>query len=178
MGETMTYQDEPLDMARFRQMYVVVSTLPTILVLLTFVLWFMLEGPGAADSTGGQKFSGIRLALFSVVALASLPMALFVRRIGLKATGDVIDPKTRAVLAGSDAAAQRITTIAIVGMAIPEISVLLGFVAAFLTESWLYYLPFAVYGVIGWAVMYPRPSQVRAWYARQTGAEPAPSIIS
>jgi hypothetical protein len=172
------YQTEPLDMKRFRQMYLVVSALPTILLLLTFVLWFMLEGPGAAESTGGEEFTGLRLALFSIMALASLPWALFARRLGLNATGNGIDPKTKAVLTGSDAVVQRISTSAIVGMAMPEISVLLGFVAAFLTENWLYYLPFAAYTIIGWAIMYPRPSQVRAWYARQTGAEPVPSIIS
>ncbi|MDZ4166704.1 MAG: hypothetical protein U1E08_03290 [Coriobacteriia bacterium] len=174
----MSYEGESLDMSLFRQMYLIVSALPTILLLLTFVLWTMLEGPGAAESTGPDGMPAWQIALFAAIALASLPMALFVRRLGLKATGDVIDPKSKKVLSGPDAVVQRITSTAVVGMAMPEIGLLLGFVACFLTENWLVYLPFAAYTIVGWAIMYPRPSQVRAWYARQTGAEPVPSIIS
>lgn len=171
------YQGEPFDMTRFRRMYVVVSALPTILVLLTFVLWLMLEGPGTGESAGASDLNALQLGLFALVAVLSVPWALFARHLGLRQTGRVIDPRTKAELTGSDAAVQRISTSAIVGMATPEISVLLGFVACFLTENWIVYLPFAAYSVLGWAIMYPRPSQVRAWYARQTGAEPAPSII-
>jgi len=64
----------------------------------------------------------------------------------------------------------------IVGMALPEISLLLGFVLGFQSMSWLYYIPFAVLAIVGWAVMYPRPSQVRSWYARQMGFDPIPGM--
>ncbi|MDP2300107.1 MAG: hypothetical protein Q8M55_05275, partial [Actinomycetota bacterium] len=74
----MSYEGESLDMSLFRQMYLIVSALPTILLLLTFVLWTMLEGPGAAESTGPDGMPAWQIALFAAIALASLPMALFV----------------------------------------------------------------------------------------------------
>lgn|GEM_PF-3423824 len=175
------YGGQQFDMKPFRQMYLTVSALPTILILLTFVLWFMLEGPGVEEEAVFTTLPTLQYVLFGVVALASLPLAVVLRRLALRQTGDFTAQKRFSApqaMSGQAAALGRITSAAVVGMATPEISVILGFVACFLTGEWMVYLPFALYSVIGWAVMYPRPSQVRAWYARQMGIEPVPSIIT
>lgn len=162
-----------VDMKPFRQMYLVVSTLPTILLLLTFVLWFMFAN---AEPGTGEPYviPTLQYAIFGAIALASLPLAMWARRMSLAQTGNMQVQKSALsapeMLTGDLAAVARITTAATVGMAIPEVSVLLGFVLAFMSESWIPYLPFAAYGVLGWIVMYPRTQQVRRWFAEQTGA--------
>jgi hypothetical protein len=149
--------------------------------LLAYVLWFMDLSPNDPGLTGMDPLA---LAIFGVLAFATLPAALFVRNLLLKATGDFKAPKrglldtSRSTLTGQEAAVGRVTNAAITGMAIPESSVLLGFIATFMTGDWRIFIPFALWGVIGWGVMYPRPSQVRAWYARQMGQDLPHSIIT
>lgn len=163
-----------VDMKPFRQMYLVVSVLPTVLLLLTFVLWFMFNNSEPA-TTPIEPVPTLQYVIFGALALASLPLAIWTRGLTLRQTGDLTTRPSRysmttVTLTGDAAAIARITSAATIGMAMPEISVLLGFVLAFMTESWTPYLPFAAYTVLGWIIMYPRPEQVRRWFAQQTGA--------
>lgn len=163
-----------VDMKLFRQMYLVVSAIPGILLLLTFVLWFMSN-----DGWSGEpvEVPTVQYAIFGVLALATLPIALWVRRTTMKRPVPVAYGSPGAVVEVEPerAAAGQITMASVVGMAVPEVSLLLGFVLAFLTESWTPYVPFAAYAVVGWLVMYPRPAQVRAWLAERMGS-PVPHV--
>ncbi len=106
----MDLRTETIGMSRFRQMYIVVSALPTILPMLTFVFWFM--GSGGWNSEPADV-SGPIVLVFGAAVLATVPLGL-----------------------------------------------------------WLYYLVFASYTVFGWAIAYPRPAQVRQWYATLAGIQP------
>ena len=161
--------DDVLKAPAIRQMYMVVRALPTVMLMLTFVLWFMKN-----EGSEASGFAPVQVALFAVIAAASLPAALWVRRISLRQDVEKIAARysqSGITITREGAVLQTISTSSVVGMAMPEVSVLLGFVAGFMTMNWASYIPFALYPLIGWAIMYPRPSQVREWYARQM--EPA-----
>lgn len=161
-----------VDMAPFRQMYVVVSALPTILLLLTFVLWFMFNN-AEPTASAPAAVPPVQYVIFGVVALSTLPLAIWVRGMTLRQTGEMrmqnaasSAPQT---MSADQSAVARITMASTIGMALPETSLLLGFVLGFMTQSWIPYVPFAAYTLLGWIVMYPRPEQVRRWFAEQTG---------
>jgi len=145
----------------------------TTFLLLTFVLWFMKTLGDVPPDPGQETLPLAYWLIFGSLSLASLPAALWVRSLLLRAAGTYTS-RYGQVLTGTAGAVGRISNAAIVGMAIPEVSILLGFVAGFLTMDWGVYAPFAAWGLLGWIVMFPRPSQVREWYARQT--ESAPQI--
>lgn len=161
----------------FRQMYLTVAQLPTTLLLLTFVLWFM--GRDGWDSEPTTTFASVGvLALFGAMALSSLPLAMYVRSLSLRERGELRRSVSRwstqqETLSGPQAAVARITAAVVVGMALPEISVLLGFVLGFQTQRWDIYIPFAAWSVLGWIVMFPRRSQLQVWYAEQVGQHSA-----
>lgn len=165
----------------FRQMYLICAQLPITLALLTFVLWFMgnegWDGPPATPP-------GVQIVVFAILAIAVVPLAFLVRNADLRRGGLVAGSAPLAApdgtpLTAAQVAVSRITMSAIVGMAIPEVSVLLGFVLGFQMQSWSVYIPFAAWSVLGWIIMYPRPSQVRAWYSRQTQHDmlPQPNVL-
>lgn len=160
-----------VDMKRFSQMYRVVSAIPVILLLLTFVLWFTSREGWSGDPAAVPV---VQYVIFGVLALATVPIALWLRRSSMqRPVPGAPSPAGSAVVDPESAAVASITMAATIGMAVPEISVLLGFVLGFLTESWTPYVPFAAYGALGWIIMFPRPSQVREWYARLVGQAPA-----
>lgn len=156
------YPGQPLDMKLFQKTFLVCAMVPMILVVMTFVLWTMLQDPiepAAAVPT-------LQIAIFGILAIAVVAFAPRVRTMLLQATGPVnMQNGTR--LEGDLAAQQRISMAAIVGMTLPEISLLLGFVLGFVGTSWALYIPFAALAVAGWVYMYPRPAQIREWYERQ-----------
>lgn len=162
----MSHTGEPLDMRKFRIMYIVVSQLPLTLVLMTFVLWFMTTGDSSESTVASGVIDPGIFWVLTALSVPALPLALFVRGLALKATGPYRNQY--GTFEGEAAALARITTAATVGMAIPEIPVLLGFVLCFSGASWLTYALFCAYAILGWIIMFPRPSQVREWYARQT----------
>lgn len=165
-GESVDHQGEPLDMRKSRIMYVVVCTMPSTLALMTFVLWFMTTGDSSESTVASGVIDPGIFWVLTALAAPALPIALFMRRLLLKPTGPYRNQY--GTFEGEAAALGRITTAATVGMAIPEIPVLMGFVLCFSGASWLTYALFCAYAIAGWAVMFPRPSQVREWYARQT----------
>lgn len=173
------YDTDAIDLGRFKQMYLTVASVIMVLPSLTFVLWFTMRD---ARPMNAAQLPAAILPVFAVVALASIPLALVVRSVILRQVGDFTaqrsTPSAPQRLTGEDAAIGRITSAAMVGMALPEVSLILGFVLGFMTGSWLYFIPFAAYAVLGWAIMFPRPAQVRAWYQRQMGVAPVPTIIS
>jgi hypothetical protein len=173
----VTEQYEPFDPRWFTQTRIVCAALTTTFLLLTFVLWFMLDGPAAEGATAviSPAVPTVQYILFTALALVSLPLALFVRKRTLAATQQLVDQNGQA-LTGSVAARGRIGVAAVVGMALPEVSILLGFVLGFLSESWTPYLPFAAWGVLGWAIMFPRTSQLREWYERQSAGSDLPQM--
>jgi len=164
-------QYEQFDSRWFRITYIVAGSMTTTFLLLTFVLWFMKLDDTVRSGPHYQALPVAYWVIFAALSLASLPAALWVRSLLLRATGTYIS-RYGQVLTGTAGAVGRISTAAVVGMAIPEVSVLLGFVAGFLTMDWGVYAPFAAYAILGWIVMFPRPSQVRQWYARQTESAP------
>jgi len=165
------YLGQPIDLKPFKITFIVCAALPGIFFLMTFVLGFMLSYP--ADVTELPELWMV--AVFAVLAVVTSAAAPIVRARTLAATGPFA-ASYGVVLEGEPAAWQRIAMAATVGMAMPEISLLLGFVLGFQSMSWLYYIPFAALTIVGWAYMYPRPSQVRSWYARQMGYEHVPGM--
>jgi len=166
------YMGEPIDLKPFKNMFIICATLPNILLMLTFVLWFMFNSPDTVDPFVPPLTWTIS---FAALALATTGLAPLLRERLMRATGSFTS-RYGQVLDGSAAAVGRVTAAAVVGMALPEVSVLLGFVLGFMSNSWLYYIPFAALTIIGWAYMYPRPSQVRTWYARQMGYSHVPGM--
>jgi len=164
------YLGEPIDLKPFKQTFVVCGAIVLIFPMLTFVLWVMLSDPVDAEVV-----PAFEIALFGGIAFVAAVLAPFVRGRMLKRTGPM---KTNlgTEVEGAPAAWGRISQAAIVGFAMFEMPLLLGFVLAFLSMSWLFYLPFAAVALIGWAYMYPRPAQVRSWYARQMGYEHVPGM--
>jgi hypothetical protein len=160
----------PPDMRKFRSMYVVVCSLPTIIGLMTFVLWFMATSGSAEPTVASGVVDPVIFGVLTALSVPALPIALLVRRLALKAVGPYRNQY--GTFEGEAAAIGRITTAATVGMAIPEIPVLMGFVLCFSGASWLTYALFCAYALVGWIVMFPRPSQVREWYSRQTQSAP------
>lgn len=169
-GESVTYQGEPVDMKKFRVMYVTVCSLPTIILLMTFVLWFMWSTETTERVIGAGVVDPGIFWVLTALSVPALPIALFARGLALKPVGAY--QNQYGTFSGEAAALGRISTAATVGMAIPEIPVLMGFVLCFMGASWLTYALFCAYAVLGWIVMFPRPSQVREWYARQTLSAP------
>ncbi len=167
-----SYQGAPLDMSKFRRTYFTCGLLPLIVPWMGFILWFMY---GFTD-TPGASIPVFQVVLFAVIAVAAVAFAPRMRSLGLRQTGPV-KLKTGEMAEGEAAAVFRISTSAISGMALPEVAVLLGFVLGFLSDgNWTYFIVFSAIGVVGWAIMFPRPAQLREWYALQMGHEPAPSI--
>ena len=140
--------------------------------MLTFVLWFMFT---SSETTAPVVPPLTMVIAFTVLALFATGMTPWLRGRLLRATG-AFTSRYGQVLEGEAAAVGRVTAAAVVGMALPEVSILLGFVLGFMSSSWLYYIPFAALTVVAWAYMYPRPSQVRSWYAQQMGFDPIPGM--
>jgi len=168
-----SYQGAPVDMSKFKRMYTVCGTLPMILPMMTFVLWFMLSGDLEEPPS---SIPTVQTAIFAAIAVGAVALAPWVRSLGMRRTGPMTTPNGVEASA-EDVAAARIQTACVTGMAMPEIALLLGYVLGFLSYQWSYFIPFAALCAVGWAFMFPRPSQIRQWYARQMGFEPAPSII-
>jgi len=164
-------QYEPFDNRWFRITYIVAGSMTTTFLLLTFVLWFLKRHEAAQSAAEYGPLPVAYWVVFGALSLASLPVALWVRSLLLRATG-TFTSRYGQVLTGTMGAVGRISNAAVIGMAIPEVSILLGFVAGFLTMDWGVYAPFAAWGILGWAIMFPRPSQLRDWYERQ-GADAA-----
>ncbi len=171
----MGYTGEPLDMRKFRASYVVVCTLPSTLFLMTFVLWFMMRTMTPAELAEYGTPPTVHIVLFSAVALASLPLGLLVRRLVLTKWSPVVAAYGQ-TLSSEELAIGRIGLAMVYGMSFPNISVLLGFVLGFMAMSWTYFLPFIAYAVVGWIIMFPRPSQVREWYERQSPGNSLPEM--
>lgn len=169
-GESVTYEGGSVDMRKFRVMYVTVCSLPTIILLMTFVLWFMTTGDSSESTVASGVVDPGIFWVLTALAVPALPLAMLLRRLTLKPTGPYRNQY--GTFEGEAAALGRISTAATIGMAIPEIPVLMGFVLCFMGASWLTYALFCAYAVLGWIVMFPRPSQVREWYARQTQSAP------
>lgn len=161
--------EESLDMKRFRKMYLTVAALPMVLVVLTATLW--LISANGWDSAPIDVTSA-HLPMFGLLAFISLPLTFVLRSAILRRTGPFHAGghgfKPGQEYWGEDAAVLRITQAAIIGMVLQEQSVILGFLIVLLSHTWRYYIPFASYTALGWIFMFPRPSQVREWYAQQT----------
>ncbi|MHB1135343.1 MAG: hypothetical protein ACYDHQ_06275 [Coriobacteriia bacterium] len=162
---------EQLDMSRFRKMYTAVAVVPMVPIVLAVALWFIsAHGWSSApiDVTSGH------LPMFAFLAFISLPLTWVLRSAILRRTGPFHAGghgfKPGQEYWGEDAAVLRITQAAIIGMILQEQSVILGFLLVLLSHAWRYYIPFASYTALGWIVMFPRPSQVREWYAQQTAS--------
>jgi len=168
------YQGQPVDLKPFKTNFIVCAAITMILPLITFVLWVMISGSGADYAS---DVTPVHLAMFTVLGAAAFVMAPLVRQWMLAKTGPV-RTNVGTMVEGDPAAWYRIGMAAVVGMALPETTLLSGFVLAFLAMSWVYYVPFALATVIGWAFMYPRPSQVRAWYAHQMGYDTVPGMVN
>lgn len=156
------YPGQPVDMKLFQKTFVVCAMIPTIIFMMTFVLWFMFQDP--IEPAGTVPL--VQTVIFGLLAVGATAAAPGIRSRMLRATGPV-NMNTGVRLEGDLAAQQRISMAAIIGMALPELSLLLGFVLGFLAMSWAYYVPFAAVSIIGWIVMFPRPSQVQEWYRHQ-----------
>jgi hypothetical protein len=167
------YQGQPIDLKPFKITFIVCGSLTTIFALMTFVLWFMFQYNTLPSTAPPLAY----VVVFSVVAVAAVGGAPFVRASGMRKTGPYT-ARTGMQLEGEQAAWERIGAVAVVGMALPEISLLLGFVLGYLAMNWLYYIPFAALCLIGWAFMFPRPAQVRAWYAHQMGYDTVPGMVN
>lgn len=163
------YLGRPIDLKPFKPTFLVCAAVTMILPMLTFVLWTTMEAPEGELVTPPTW----EVLLFALVALAGVAMAPYVRGLLLRSTA-VLKSNTGQVLEGEQAATGRVTQAAIVGMAMCEMPLLLGFVLGFMSGSWAYYVSFAALTVVGWTLMFPRPSQIRAWYAQQMGYEPIP----
>ncbi len=167
------YPGQPIDLKPFKITFIVCGALTTIFALMTFVLWFMLQYNTLPSVAPPLEY----LVGFSVVAVVAVIGAPFVRASGMRKTGTYVS-RSGMTLEGEQAAWERIGTVAVVGMALPEISLLLGFVLGYLAMSWLYYIPFAALCLIGWTFMYPRPAQVRAWYEYQMEHATVPGMVN
>ncbi len=165
------YLGQPIDLKPFKITFIVCAALPGIFFLMTFVLWFMLLEPTKVEAPP----STLMVAAFAVLAVVTSVLAPVVRAKSLAATGP-LTARYGQVFEGELAVWERMSMAATVGMAMPEIALLLGFVLGFQSMSWAYYVPFAALAVLGWAVMYPRPSQVRSWYAHQMSFDPTPGM--
>lgn len=172
----MAGEYEPFDIRKLRVSYIVVCLLPSTLFLLTFVLWFMMHGLTPAEiAEYGEDPSMVHIVLFGALALASLPAGLLVRRLVLTGRWPVAAAYGQA-LTREQAAMGRIGLAMVYGMSFPDISVLFGFVLGFMAMSWTYFLPFIAYAILGWIIMFPRPSQLRDWYERQSGSAALPEM--
>ncbi|PKQ21025.1 MAG: hypothetical protein CVT66_02035 [Actinobacteria bacterium HGW-Actinobacteria-6] len=167
------YPGQPLDMKLFQKTFLVCAMIPTILFMMTFVLWFMLEDPVEPGATVPL----LQIVIFAAMAIAVVVFAPRVRAKLLRASGPV-NMKNGVRLEGDLAAQQRISMAAIVGMGLAELPLLLGFVLGFLSMSWTLYIPFAALSVAGWAYMYPRPAQIRQWYEHQMASAPMPGTTN
>lgn len=164
----MTSCNETLDMKRFRTMYLTIAALPVVSVVLTVVLWLISTQGWAVEPI---DVTAAHLPFFGFLAVVSLPLTLGLRSAILRRTGPfhagVLSFRPGREYWGEDAAVMRITQAAIIGMVLQEQSLILGFLIVLLSHSWRYYVPFASYTALGWIVLFPRPSQLREWYARQ-----------
>ena len=167
----MPDSENSIDMTRFCRMYLTVALLPLVLVVLTLALWFI--------SARGWIMAPIdvrpaHLPMFGFLALISLPLTIALRSVILRRTGPFHSGgsglRAGQEYWGEDAAVMRITQAAVIGMVLQAQSVILGFLIVLLSHTWRYYIPFASYSALGWIVMFPRPSQVRQWYSRQTAS--------
>lgn len=161
----------PIDTVPFKPVFVVCAAFLTILPMMTFVMWTIMEAPEGELATPPIGM----VMLFALIAVAAITLAPVARGVLLKRTGPMTKNTTEP-LQGEQAALGRIIQAAVIAMAICEMPLLLGFVLGFMSGSWVYYLPFAALSVAGWAYLFPRPSQVRAWYARQMGFESIPGM--
>jgi hypothetical protein len=165
------YLGRPIEMAPFRSLFVVCATLPALLPMMTLVLWTIIEAPEGALVTP----SLFLVLLFALVSVTAVGLGPVVRGLILKRTGPMTTNTTKP-LHGEQAAVGRITQASIVGMVTCEVPLILGFGLGFVSGSWTYYIPFAALAAFAWVYMFPRPSQVRAWYARQMGFESVPGM--
>lgn len=167
------YPGQPIDLKPFKTTFIVCAVIPEIVLLLALVLWVVLDG----ETPQPDLVSMVHLVVFGVIGAIVVVGAPFVRRSMLAATGPMRG-SYGVVIEGQPAALARVSNAAIIGMAMFELPSLLGFVLSFLAASWGYFFIGAAVSVIGWVFMYPRPDQVRAWYARQMeSASPIPGIV-
>ncbi len=166
------YPGQPIDLKPFKQTFIVCALIPEIALLLAFVLWSMQNG----EPEQMNLVSTAHLVIFGTMTAISVVAAPLVRGAMLRRTGQ-LRGNYGVVLEGEPAALARVSTSAIVGMALFEMPVLSGFVLGYLAMSWSYFIPGAVISAIGWAFMYPRPSQIRTWYARQMEYVPHPHAL-
>ena len=164
----MTSCNETLDMKRFRKMYLTIAALPVVFVVLTVVLWLMSMHGWAWEPI---DVTTALLPVFGFLAVVSLPLTLGLRSAIPRRTGPFhangLGFGPGCAYWGEDAAVMRVTQASVIGMVLQEQSLILGFLIVLLLHSWRYYVPFASYTALGWIVPFPRPSQVREWYARQ-----------
>lgn len=170
--------DGAFDPPAFRSMYVKVYLMALVPVFLALVLWFM--GNGGWDGEPAS-FSPLIVAWCAVLGLASLPFGVWQRKRVLAQTGDFVGQKnswsSQKTYKGVEAVTMRLKAGAVSAMAMPIQSAAFGFILGFKLQSWLYFLPFAAYSVLGMIILYPRQSQMQAWYQRQMAAIGKPGDI-
>jgi hypothetical protein len=132
--------------------------------LLGFIVWIMVSDPSGATRRPAEM---VVLLVFAFVSLTASGSGWFAR--DLLARGVVRSQRARQDPASVQGLLQAPM---ITGMALGEISSLMGFVLAIMTSDWRYFAAFVSLTVVHYVVMWPRAS---VWERYQRMAE-TPSI--
>lgn len=165
----------------------IAAALFTIIPLLGFVLWIMLQDTAAEDLSSLSEMFSI-IVVMGAIVVVTIPLSFWVTRVLLKsgaaraASGTVTPLLQRFAVDGKveplDGVAANMMVAHIAAAAVSEVAVQFGFVLSIMMGTWVFFAGGAALTALLWAIHFPRFSRwERLLEAERDRLQSAPRIV-